>query len=703
MPLRSIEPLLQSARRALLGTLALIAALLVPNQLPALDSIDLDVRDIHAADWSAKGIAVRLTLGADGKSGARISVARALFIEPLGEFRNIVVVCPVTITLGAVIGCRNARVTATHSRLGKLAFAATATLDRRDQALSVKVRGLSVAGGQWQLDASWRQQGWQLAATADRIGIAALRKFAAPWVALPADIEADGTLSPHVVIAGRNKLDRINVVATLDSLTLNNADGTLATEKLKANIDTQLVSTSRGFDIKSHLAFTAGQAYRDPVFVDLARVPVSIEWTGDWDLAAERLSVSRFAIDQPGVLVATGTASVALAATPVIAALSVRLEQGLLPKLYATYLQPFLVNGDLKDLATKGLLTGNAEILNGSPISIDLRLSAIDADDTAGHMAVHGLGGSVAWRSDPASEKPSHVAWHDGQAYGFSGGEAAVDFSLGGRNFHMLKPTRLPVFDGGVAIAAFELGDVGLPEMSVLFDATIEPISMRRICKALGWPEFSGTLAGRVPRLTFKNKILSFDGDLDARVFDGRVIVSKLRLEDPLGVWPRLSGEIEVDNLDLEAVTGTFSFGEITGRLSGYVHGLELFAWQPTAFDAVLATPPNDRSEHRISQRAISNISAIGGGSSTRALSSGVLRFFENFKYERLGLACKLADEVCLMRGIGPARNGYYIVRGRGLPRIDVVGNAGRIIWPQLVANLKAATKAGAPEVRTSP
>jgi hypothetical protein len=703
MPLRSIEPLPQRARRALFCTLAFIIALLLPDRLPAVDSIDLDARDIYAADWSAKGVTVRLTLGADGKSGARISVARALFIEPLGEFRNILVVCPATITLGAVIGCRNARVTATHSRLGKLAFTATATLDRRDQALSVKVRGLRVAGGQWQLDANWRQQGWQLAATADRIGIAALRKFAAPWITLPADIEADGALSPHVVIAGRDKLDRINLVATLDSLTLNNADGTLATDKLKANVDAQLIATAHGFEIKSHLAFTAGQAYRDPVFVDLARVPASIEWTGDWDSAAKRLNVSRFAVDQPGVLAATGTASLALAAAPLVSALHVRLEQGLFPGLYATYLQPFLVNGDLKDLATKGSLTGSAEILDGSPTSLDLHLTAVDADDTAGHMAVHGLGGNVSWRNDPASQQPSHVEWQDGQAYGFSGGKAAIDFALGGRNFRMLKPTRLPVFDGGVAVAAFELGDIGLPEMSVLFDATIEPISMRRICQALGWPEFSGTLAGRVPRLTFKNKILSFDGDLDARVFDGRVTVSKLRLEDPLGVWPRLSGEIEVDNLDLQAVTGTFSFGEITGRLSGYVHGLELFAWQPTAFDAVLATPPNDRSEHRISQRAISNISAIGGGGSTRALSSGVLKFFENFRYERLGLACKLADEVCLMRGIGPARNGYYIVRGRGLPRIDVVGNAGRIIWPQLVANLKAATKAGAPEVRTSP
>ncbi len=702
MPLRSTESLPKSARGALLCTLAVLAASLMANRLPALDSIDLDVRDIHAANWSAQGIAVRLTLGADGASGARISVAQVLFTEPFGALRNIEVVCPVTITQGTVLGCRDAHVSATHSRFGKLVFAATAMLDRSDQALSLHVRDLRMAGSNWQLDASWRAHGWRLEATADRIGIAALGRFAAPWITLPADIEADGTLSPRVVIVGRDNLEQINIAASLDSLTLNNADGTLATDKLKANLDAQLVQTARGFGIKSRVVLTSGQAYRDPVFVDLAHVPVSIEWTGDWDSAAERLRISRFAFDQPGVLTATGTASLAMAAKPTISAMSVRLEQGLFPGLYATYLQPFLVNGELKDLATKGSLTGDAEILDGSPASVELHLTAIDADDTAGHMAVHGLGGSVSWRNDPASQEPSHVEWTDGQAYGFSGGGAAIDFTIVGRNFRMLRPTRLPVFDGGIAIAAFELGEIGAPEMAVLFDATIEPISMRRICQVLGWPEFSGTLAGRVPRLTFKEKILSFDGDLEARVFDGRVVVSKLRLEDPLGVWPRLSGDIEVENLDLQAVTGTFSFGEITGRLSGYVRGLELFAWQPTAFDAVLATPANDRSEHRISQRAISNISAIGGGNAMKTLSGGVLRFFENFKYDRIGLACKLADEVCFMRGIGPARNGYYIVRGRGLPRIDVVGSAGRILWPQLVANLKAATKARAPEVSTT-
>ena len=40
------------------------------------------------------------------------------------------------------------------------------------------------------------------------------------------------------------------------------------------------------------------------------------------------------------------------------------------------------------------------------------------------------------------------------------------------------------------------------------------------------------------------------------------------------------------------------------------------------------------------------------------------------------------------MGGIEPAGIGYYIVRGRGLPRIDIIGNQGRVAWPQLIAQI---------------
>ena len=49
-------------------------------------------------------------------------------------------------------------------------------------------------------------------------------------------------------------------------------------------------------------------------------------------------------------------------------------------------------------------------------------------------------------------------------------------------------------------------------------------------------------------------------------------------------------------------------------------------------------------------------------------------------------MACRLQNEVCQMSGIEPHGDGYYLVKGRGLPRIDIIGNQGRVDWPQLLS-----------------
>ena len=94
----------------------------------------------------------------------------------------------------------------------------------------------------------------------------------------------------------------------------------------------------------------------------------------------------------------------------------------------------------------------------------------------------------------------------------------------------------------------------------------------------------------------------------------------------------------------------------------------------------------------------MSNLSSIGGGSGgsvTAALQGGFLRFFDSFRYERLGLSCRLANDVCHMDGVAPAETGYYIVKGSGLPRIDVIGNQRRVAWTRLVRQLAAITESG--------
>ena len=55
-------------------------------------------------------------------------------------------------------------------------------------------------------------------------------------------------------------------------------------------------------------------------------------------------------------------------------------------------------------------------------------------------------------------------------------------------------------------------------------------------------------------------------------------------------------------------------------------------------------TPADDKTPHRISQRAVENLANVGGGGATAVLSTGFLQFFEVFAYDRIGLRCLLRD-----------------------------------------------------------
>lgn len=47
------------------------------------------------------------------------------------------------------------------------------------------------------------------------------------------------------------------------------------------------------------------------------------------------------------------------------------------------------------------------------------------------------------------------------------------------------------------------------------------------------------------------------------------------------------------------------------------------------------------------------------------------------------------------MGGVGSAGDGYFILRGRGIPRVDVIGYQREVDWPVLIARLKAALSSG--------
>lgn len=690
-----------AASVVLLGVLATLAR--------AVELVELSIESASGPEWSARDIAVSMRMLERGQSAnMRVgSLKLAQIAEPL---TNLSIDCPLVELSTRTIACREARILANVPGLGRQTLAADLAYARADGAIDLRLRGLQIGTGTLDARAHLEERGWSLEAQLHEASIEALLTVARQLdIAMPLSVGA-GHASLEISANGKGAdVSALRAKGTIEGLTANNDSGSIATDALTLRLDTTLSRAGSDLRYELDLHANAGQAYVDPIFVDTGVHAVGVAARGVW-VQERLLELEQFRIEHDQVLSASGTARVNIETEQPLEDLELEIASLQFPGAYESYLQPFLLETSLKALNTSGALRGTVSIADGAPRRIDLIVEDVAVDGELGALEIAGLSGEIHWdalvrgRDDAgvAPVSPSHLRWQGGALYGLSFGASRLSFTTSQRSFRLSEPTSIPLLDGALQIDSLRVRNAGEPNMAFLIDAVVQPISVPELCRAFGWPEFGGRVGGAITNLRMREGVVTLGTTLQAQVFDGTVTVKDLRLEQPFGRWPRFYSNIALDNLDLELLTSAFSFGRITGRLSGSIEGLELFAWSPVAFDAKLFTTPGDRSRQRISQRAVENIGSIGGGGAgvTAALSSGFLRFFDDFNYARLGISCKLENEVCLMGGVGPAPNGgYYLVQGRGLPRIDVIGNANRVDWPRLVQQLIAATESGGPTV----
>jgi hypothetical protein len=645
----------------------------------AVDDANLDVETIVGDGWTAHDIAIAWDV--PDRASATIGKLRLNAIAQ--ELHDVRIVCPRLELSVRAIACERARVAANLPGLGAQSFIASLVYGRSDGSLN-----------------------WRVEADKQRTSVEALVAIAKQLrLPMPA-LEATGSvIISGAAVGAAGELHSATFDVEVAETTLSNEAGSIATDKLSARVQ-GTVRKGRGdwqFDVD--VSSAQGQAYAQPIFLDFGAHAMRARAAGK--LRGDReLTIESFSFDHARVAQGSGRAGLDFANEQPLRSLTLQLASVEFPGAYESYLQPLLLDTNFKSMRTAGKLAATATIEDGAPRSLDLTLEAIALDDGARNFAVEALTGAVHWRSEAAEkgdDTPSALSWRGGVIFGLAMGATELHFASRGRQFRLLQPTRIALLDGALALESFRVRNAGLPSVAFMVDATLEPLDVKRVCQAFGWPEFGGRVGGKLSKLRMRDGVITLGTTLRAQVFDGELSLSDLQLQQPFGQWPRFYSNVAFDNLDLELMTGAFSFGRITGKLSGRIDGLRLFNWTPVAFDAKLYTPPDDRSRHRISQRAVQNVGSIGGGGAgvTAALSSGLMRFFDDFTYERLGISCRLENDVCAMDGIAPAPNGgYFLVKGRGLPRIDVIGSSHRVDWPRLLERVIAATQGQGPVVQ---
>ena len=503
-----------------------------------------------------------------------------------------------------------------------------------------------------------------------------------------------GTFDSRLTItaAARQPL-RIAGPLTLHAAALDTPDGTIAAEGLDAQLKLDVRLGDARFGDESRVLLDGrllrGELLFGDAYIALAQRPVALQVEATqrgeqgWRLPA-------ISWRDGGALAVTGSAS--LAADASVRDLDLRLHSEDLMALRDGYLSSWLGRFGLGDLQLGGAVDGRVQLRDGALHLADANLRQVGIDDPKGRFRFDALDGDVRYSADAAVS--SALGWSGGALYGLDFGPARLPFDSGDGSLRFARPVTLPILGGSATFDALQIRPPAAGQgLDVRFGLALDRLDVGQLAKALEWPAFTGQLSGRIPQAHYAGDRLGFDGGLAMQVFGGSIAVSSLAMERPFGVAPTLSADIELDDLDLQSLTGVLGFGEISGTLDGRIGSLRLVDWQPVAFDAELHTERKRGVRQRISQRAVQDLSSVGDASFVTSLQSQLIGLFDDFGYSRLGISCKLRDEVCTMDGLGSAGQGFIIVQGSGLPRLRVIGFNRRVDWPTLVERLAAIGK----------
>jgi hypothetical protein len=677
-----------------------LLCLLVWRQGLAIEDIQISIGNWSTDELAAQGFGLDIGLSA---SGLRLDAHadRLTLPPPAGQIDNVSLHCDEARFSSGRVRCDSGTLKFTHPQLGtqNLAFSLESQPDSERHRLNLT--GLKLAEGSLSLAATSLQAAWKLELQAEQVSLAALSQWLRPWLspeqsAVLANWDHQGQLNIQARVNGQEaKLSEIELKLKGWDLGFSNMEGNNVAEALAADWQFAAERVSQQWQWRSRLDVNGGQSYTEPVFLDFGATPLSLNARGQWEQQTGTLQVEQIDFDQQSVLAASGLLTLQ---NNVLTRLELSTEPAGLAALYPVWLQPFLLDNAAGKMETAGSVALDFKLNNGD-YQLQVEADDVSVVDQDERFSLTGLNGRLGW-TDADITLDSAVSWQQAQVYAVPIGAAELKAQSRASGLVLQDSLNLPVLDGELAVNAFSLQQNEDKRVDWTFEGLLTPISMEALSEALGWPLLHGKLSGVIPRVSYSRQEVGVDGALQVKLFDGVTVIRDLRLTTPLGAIPQLYANIDVDNIDLELLTRTFDFGRITGRLDGQVHNLRLANWQPVRFDATFATPEQDPGKRRISQKAVDNLTEIGGGAAG-ALSRSFLRFFEDFSYQRLGISCRLRNEVCEMAGVEEAEQGYYIVKGGGglPPWINVVGYTRRVDWTDLIERLKAVSESSGPVI----
>jgi hypothetical protein len=294
----------------------------------------------------------------------------------------------------------------------------------------------------------------------------------------------------------------------------------------------------------------------------------------------------------------------------------------------------------------------------------------------------------VEGRAERAQARSGVVQIGSLSAAGITAAGIAVPLQVEVNRITLAEPVRVALLGGALDLMrlAVNIPHDAAPRADVAL--AVRQLDLAQISRAAGWPALSGMVSGEIPNLSASEGRIRSDGEIRVAVFGGEARVRNVRVEELLSPVPALGLDLDFENLSLGEMTQALEVGRITGLARGGVRDLAIVNGQPLRFEAWMETVPRAGVSQRISVTAIRQLSILGGAGGD-PLTQGLLSFFDEYRYAKMGFRCRLENDRFTLRGVEQFEGQEYLVVGAVLPpRVNVVSHTRVIAFSEMVRRL---------------
>jgi len=604
--------------------------------IDAIEGNGLDLRDLE------------LSIDALFKNNStyRLAIGSIILPDNKGQIKNIALQCDDGILSKQLVACDDGKISfddpLASAKQAKIKFRRT-----RQGGATLSIQNFNLADGSATLQAELNKGAWQARLKSNQISFDKLKQLLPDF---PAFLSQGEITSDLILVGSESSVRKITGDAKINNFAFTNEESTVVGEEVALNVS--FSSNRRDNEWQCNFNATAfqGELYFDPVFIDANQSPKDMYGMIRLDTHTKQIKLEPVSYEDSRALHVSVNTLYDYENNLMLEPVQATIEYALFPNVYDDYMQPFFLDTNIADLASTGRISGEVKLDGKRIVETNLQLDYLTLSDKQNRFSIADLNGNFGWGSRYAG-KNYEFSFTSAGIYKIELGGSAFSFSNKSDELILNQSVSVPLLDGAFNIESFKVNQPGEQEQSILMDVSLTPVSMSKLSTALGWPEMNGNLAGYAPNISYKQGDIDMQGALLIRGFGGSTTIHNLSASDLFSITPKLSADVQLNNLDLRSLTETFSFGEITGRLSGSINNLHFVSWVPVEFDAWFGTPEDDKSKHRISQTAVDNLTQVGNGGGN-ILSKSFLRFFDSFGYDKLGLGCRLKNNTCSMRGV---------------------------------------------------